>query len=295
MRAIYSPAKGGAWVLTAILVTTAACQPTRSSSPGLDRRLTEASLSAERDSLVMEVAATGKLLTEIQEELNRVPPIAIAAGASESHAPETAADVRRVTLERVRATVGRLKTAEARLANTERRLARITAARDSLSTGLVESQAEIAALTATVEEQKAAVTSLTSQVEGFEAENTNLAERVYQLTDAQNTVYYVVGTRKELLAKGVLVEEGHRSIPLVGRKSVAPARELPIGEFTSIDRSNVLELPLPREDRRYRIVSRQNTAHLVSSERNGEVQGVIQIASPEGFWDGTKYLIVVEQ
>jgi hypothetical protein len=288
MRAIYSPAKGGAWVLTAILVATA-CQPTRSSSPGLDRQLTEASLSAERDSLIMEVTATGKLLTDIQAELDRLPPVGVAVSAhAESHAPETAYDLRRTTLEKVRATTVRLKAAESRLATTERRLARITSARDSMKTELVT-------LSTVVEEQKAAVAALTTRLEDVTTENNNLADHLYRLAQDQNTAYYVVGTRKELVAKGVLVEDGHRAIPLVGRRGVTPARELPLGEFTSIDRSNSLELPLPDPARTYRIVSRQNTAHLVSAEGNGVVRGAIQIASPDGFWEGSRYLIVVQQ
>jgi hypothetical protein len=287
MRAIYSPAKGGAWVLTAILVASA-CQPTRSSSPGLDQRLTEASLSAERDSLVLEVAATGKLLTDIQAELDQLPPVAVTVAGSESRAAETSADLRRVTLERVRATTARLKAAETRLGTTERRLARISIARDSLKT-------ELTALGAVLEEQKAAVAALTLRLADVTAENNNLADHLYQVAHQQNTAYYVVGTRKELLAKGVLVEDGHRSFPLVGKRDVTPARDLPLSEFTSIDRSNDLELALPDPSRRYRIVSRQNTAHLVSAEGNGVVRGAIQIASPDGFWEGSKYLIVVQQ
>ncbi len=288
MRANYSPAKGGAWVLTAILVATA-CQPQKSSSPGLDRRLTEASLSAERDSLIMEVAATGKLLTEIQADLDRLPPAGVAVSAStESHAPETAYDLRRTTLEKVRATTARLKAAETRLATTERRLARITSARDSLKTELVT-------LSAVVEEQRAAVASLNSRLDDVTAENNNLADHLYRLAQEQNTAYYVVGTRKDLVAKGVLVEDGHRSIPLIGRRGVTPARDLPLGEFTSIDRSNNLELSLPDPSRKYRIVSRQNTAHLIGDQGNGVVHGAIQIASPDGFWEGSRYLIVVEQ
>jgi hypothetical protein len=288
MRAIYSPAKGGAWVLTAILVTTA-CQATpHSSSLGLDRRLTEATLTAERDSLVMEVAATGKLLTDIQEELNRVPPVAVAVNSSESHAPESAYDLRRNTLERVRATATRLKAAETRLASTERRLAKITTVRDSLQGSLVSLQA-------TLEQQRTTVNELTTHLDSIELENAQLAEQLYRLSDERSTAYYIVGTRKELVAKGVLVADGPRTIPLVGKRSLQPARDLPVAEFTSIDRNNVLELPLPRSDGRYRIVSRQNTAHLVSNEQRGDISGVIQIASPDGFWEGSRYLIVVEQ
>jgi hypothetical protein len=288
MRAIYSPAKGGAWVLTAILVTTACHSTPRSSSPGLDQRLTEATLTAERDSLILEVAATGKLLTDIQAELDRVPPVAVAVTAIESHVAAGGLDLRRATLERVRATATRLKAAESRLASTERKLAKITSVRDSL-------QGSVVFLQTTLDEQRATVTELTAQLDTIESENAALAEQLYRASEERATAYYIVGTKKELLAKGVLVADGPRAIPLVGKRSVQPARDLPVGEFTSIDRNNMLELQLPRTEGRYKIVSRQNTAHLVSSERNGEVSGVIQIASPDGFWEGSKYLIVVEQ
>ena len=116
------------------------------------------------------------------------------------------------------------------------------------------------------------------------------------LTDDHNTAFYVVGTRDELLAKGVLVEDGHRNIPLVGTRGVAPARELPLKEFTSIDRSSIREIPLPRKDRKYRVISRQDLAYLSSwTGKKGEVQGPIAIAAPEKFWEPSRYLIVVEK
>jgi hypothetical protein len=71
---------------------------------------------------------------------------------------------------------------------------------------------------------------------------------------------------------------------------------LPLGEFTSIDRSSIREIPLPRTNRKYRIVSRQNLAYLGSwVGEQGTVKGSIAINSPESFWEPSKYLIVVEQ
>ena len=111
-----------------------------------------------------------------------------------------------------------------------------------------------------------------------------------------NTAFYVIGTRAELLAKGVLVEDGHKDVPLFGTRSVAPARELPLQEFTSIDRTSIRQIPLPRADRKYRIVTRQNLAYLnPGSPKKGQVKGEIAIASPDKFWEASRYLIVVEQ
>ena len=64
MRAIHGPT-GGAWLLTAVLVASA-CHSERTTprSAGLDRQLQELALATERDSLLMEVAANARLLSE---------------------------------------------------------------------------------------------------------------------------------------------------------------------------------------------------------------------------------------
>jgi hypothetical protein len=62
-----------------------------------------------------------------------------------------------------------------------------------------------------------------------------------------------------------------------------------------IDKTQTLSIPLPRTDKRYKIISRQNPEYLAGGvAENGEVEGVFQIASPEDFWSASKYLILVE-
>lgn len=290
MRAIHSPAKGGAWVLTALLVTTACQSDLKPGSPGLEQQIRENSLVAERDSLMLEVAANGRFLMEIQSEFSKVAPVTVAV-QPESGMYESGKDQRRATLDRMREITTRLKTADARLIVVEARVRKLGVVRDSLT----EARGTITGLEASIAEQKSTVASLTSQLDQMLVQNQILSDSLYRLDDAQNTAYYVVGTRKELLARGVLVADGHRSVPLVGRRGVQPARELPLGEFTSIDRKTIRELALPHPERTYRIVSRQNLAHLASADANGRVQGAISITSPEEFWEGSRYLIVVEQ
>ncbi len=295
MRVTHGPTMGGAWVLTVVLVATACHSDPTPRSPGLARQLREVALVSERDSLLQEVAANGRLLGDIQAELAKVQP-SPAKGTPESPVLELTKDQRAYALEQVRAITTRLKTAETQVAASERRVRRLSQRADSLDAGLGEAKSTIADLVAIISTQRTTIGALTAQVEGLTAENLTLADSVLHLTDDHNTAYYVVGTRQELLAKGVLVEDGHRSIPLVGRRGVAPARELPLSEFTSIDRSSIREIPLPHPGRKYRIVTRQNLAHLTSQVGNrGTVWGSIDIRTPEQFWEPSKYLIVVEQ
>lgn len=296
MRAIYGPTTGGAWLLTAVLVTSACrSEPATPRSAGLDRQLQELSLGAERDSLLMEVAANARLLADLEAELRTTAPKP-QPGQPESPALEVTKDTRTIVLERVRALTTRLKTAETQLAQSERRARRLTRAVDSLGTGLTGAKGTITDLVEIVGQQREQVTALTTQVDELTTVALTLDDSVRHLTDDRNTAYFVVGTREELLRKGVLVEDGHRAIPLVGRRGVSPARELPLGEFTSIDRAAIHEIPLPRVGHKYRIVSRQNLAHLTSwVGQRSTVKDRIAIGDADRFWEPSRYLIVVEQ
>jgi uncharacterized coiled-coil protein SlyX len=262
---------------------------------GLDHKLQEMAVIAQRDSLLGEVAANGKLLGEIQDELSKVQPKA-AGGTPESPALEVTTDQRTFVMERVKDVTKRVKDLQTRLANSEKRAGRLSRQADSLGTEFSAAKASIENLNAMVATQQQNLTTLTGQIEQLTGENAILADSVLHLTDDHNTAFYVIGTRAELLAKGVLVEDGHKDVPLFGTRGVAPARELPLQEFTSIDRTSTRQIPLPRADRKYRIVTRQNLAYLTpGSPKKGQVKGEIAIASPDRFWEASRYLIVVEQ
>ena len=284
----------GATLLVGLMAVAAACGSERKPSPGLAHELEDRSVSAERDSLLREVAENSKLLTDIEAELAKVrKPAAATPENSELHVTLTD---RELVLTHVREAAARLKAVEKNLATSERRVRRLTGERDSLRTVLTRADSTVADLSTILVSQRALVTSLTFQVEALLGENAVLADSVLRLTDRQRTAYFVVGSRKELLQKGVVVEEGPRSVPLVGRRAVAPARDLPLQEFTSIDRSQVQEIPLPDSTRKYRIVSRQDIAHLVPEVRyeNG-IRGSIRIDSPEEFWQPSAFLIVMAE
>ena len=294
MRVTHGPTMGGAWVLTVVLVATACSTPDhRPRSPGLEHQLQELALVAERDSLQMEVAATGKLLGDIEGALARALPVAPATGTAESPTLEVTKDRRSYTLDRVREVATRLKSTEARLASSERRVWKLTQAVDTLTEGATAARIAATQLAEEVGSQRLTIDDLTTRVERLLTENLTLADSLYRLNDARNTAYYVVGSREELIRRGVLVEEGHRGFPLVGRRGVTPARQLPLQEFTSINWSQTNEIPLPHAERRYRIVSRQNLTSLGGGK--GAVKGTIAISAPESFWEPSKYLIVVEQ
>jgi hypothetical protein len=276
----------------AVMGFVTACHRSQS---GLDHKLQEMAVIAERDSLLREVAANGKLLGEIQDELTKVQPKP-AGGTPESPALEVTTDQRTFVMERVKEVTKRVKDLQTRLAGSEKRAGRLSRQVDSLGGDFSAAKATIEDLNAIVATQRENLAALTDQVEQLTGENLILTDSVLHLTDDHNTAFYVIGTRAELLSKGVLVEDGHKDVPLFGTRGVAPARELPLQEFTSIDRTSIRQIPLPRADRKYRIVTRQNLAYLnPGTQKKGQVKGEIAIAAPDKFWEASRYLIVVEQ
>jgi hypothetical protein len=124
-------------------------------------------------------------------------------------------------------------------------------------------------------------------------EKTALTDTVTTLTSEKNTAYYVIGTRDELIKSGVLVEEGHKRLLVVGSRSVAAARDLDPSKFTRIDRLHDRTINFPAGE--YMILSRQNPAFASPfAGSDGRISGGLRIDQPEKFWEASRFLIIVK-
>ena len=148
---------------------------------------------------------------------------------------------------------------------------------------------------------------LTAQVNALRTENTQLKTFNVQLTsektaltgerdkltDERNTVYYIIGTKEELLKKKIIVQTG--GMIGIGKVQV-PARDLNPADFTSIDKTTVASIPLPKAEKAYRIITRQDVAALETQpDEKGRVRDAIKIKDAVTFWAASKYLIIIEQ
>jgi len=117
---------------------------------------------------------------------------------------------------------------------------------------------------------------------------------VGNLTAYKNTAYYAVGTKDELMTKGIVTKEGSKFL-VFGGSRLEPARNLTPDLFTAIDKTQQKSIPLPRTDKKYKIVSRQSPTFLGGTVgKDGAVTGTVEIAQPEEFWAASKYLILVQ-
>jgi hypothetical protein len=262
---------------------------------------------AQKDSLLTEVLETTQFVSDLNSELAKAKAIAVAAEGTDRGMPGAQLDreERQATLERIQQVIARLNESEAKLTATENRaknakirnarlLAQITTYKQTIEDLRLAAEQQQAEQEAIIADQRSQIASLSGQVDELNVQAASLRDTVVHLTAYKNRVYYAVGTKDELLKNGVVIKEGSKFL-IFGGTRLEPARKLNLDAFTMIDKTQTLSIPLPRSDKRYKIVSRQSPEYLAGQVNDkGEVEGVVEIASPEDFWSASKYLILVE-
>lgn len=280
------------------LAGLAACGP----SAEIQQQLAElTAISAEKDSLMTQVAANARLMSDISAELARAQIPVVEEGATETSAPQDPARI----LANIQTLTARITESEDRLAESQKRVEALSRESRSQTGRIAEFQKTIDEFRGTIESQKATIASLTDQVALLQEENTRLATVNVQLADTlsaldnrQNSVWYLIGTRQELLERGIISEEGGSRVLFVfGKrgKTMIPGRDLDLSQFNVADLRYLTEIPLPDPAAQYTIVTRQDfTALETPPDDKARVRGdFIRITDPARFWAGDHVLILV--
>ena len=284
---------GWIWMPVAFLAFAAGCEP--GINPETQAQLaTLDTVAAQRDSLFNEVADNARLLNEISVELERVeglPPF-------DSSTAESPVGMRRANLlHKVQQVTAKLADTERRLATSRAQLQRSRQETDTLKGRVSALEQMVVGFEEMIASQRITIESFTERVTMLEAENVELRDTVTELATRQSMAYYIVGTKDELLERGIIVKEGGaRVLFIFGRtgETLQPARDLDPSQFTPINLREVTEIPLPDSTAEYLIASRQDLAYLAEPPaENGRVRGSVRIGAPEQFWLPSKFLIVV--
>jgi len=263
---------------------------------------------AQKDSLLTEVLETTQFVSDVNSELAKARSVAIINASEDGGAPGAARDreERKATLARIQQVIARLNESEAKLTATENRaknarnrnarlLAQISTYKRMIEDLKAAAEQQRAEHEAIIADQRSQIALLAGQVDTLDRERTTLRGSVANLITYKNTVFYAVGTKDELIEKGVVKKEGSKFL-FFGGTRLEPARDLNASAFTAIDKTQTLSIALPRSDRKYRIVSRQSPTFLAGDvTKDGDVKGVVEIVSPEEFWSPSRYLILVQR
>jgi len=156
-----------------------------------------------------------------------------------------------------------------------------------------EKEVQIAALTARVGELQTQVTGLETEVavgqEAIRQKEETIQQQTASLEDSRQrlgTVYYVVGTKKELSRAGLIESKG--GLLGIGR-TVRPTGRTDGGQFTALDTDRTTVIPI--EAKKAKVVSTQ-PAESYALEAVGE-QMELRILDREAF-RAVKYVIIMK-
>jgi hypothetical protein len=259
--------------------------------------------------LLEEVMTSTQFVNQINTELAKAKAIAAKPAPQLESTAEMSQvnDQRKAVVVRIAHLVARLDSVQTRLASTRARAAALSKKDSALVEQVAAYEKSVADLQAAAERQRAQfqtvidsqtvrIASLGKSVDTLTntltVVRTASADTIGHLTTEKNTAYYVVGTKDELIKKGILAAEGQKRFLLVGSRNVAPARELDPANFTKIDRLSNRTITLPEGE--YKIFSRQNPAYVTpQAVKDGKMAGGLTIDQPERFWETSRFLIIV--
>jgi uncharacterized coiled-coil protein SlyX len=263
----------------------------------LNRQLAQAqATAAQQDSVMQSFTQATALLDSIDREIAKVKGL-------KSHVPlELHGDSARDPRAAYRASLlGKVREVTALLRENRARVRALSAENAALREKTGQYEQTIATLQAMVDRQTQEIAELTGRVDSLASANTALvaakaamSDTVQTLRRENNTVYYIVGTKKELMERGIIVEEGSRFL-FFGHKALVPARQLDPAAFTAMDKWSHTPIPLHSADRPFKIISRQDPS-LVEAEKgpDGKPNGTLRITDPARFWSTSRFLIIVE-
>jgi regulator of replication initiation timing len=249
-------------------------------------------LSAQKDSLTKVILDADDFIAKVDGKISSVKGIrAKGRKGKDLESPiEQQIQNRKEMMARVDALVKRAKETADQLAAAKEREAelkgetvRLQGENDSLRAQLDENQKMVAQFSETIERQAGQIATLETEIK-------TVGARLY-------TAYYIIGTEKELLNKGVVVREGGANLIFarVGR-TLQQARKLDPDLFKQIDQRETQVIAVPDPTKRYRLVSRQNLDHAEVQERDGTTfTGNLKITDINGFWGPTRFLILQER
>jgi len=264
------------------------------------------SLSSVRKELLDEVVVSTQFMSDIDTQLAKARTLSTKGEAKlETGAEMTQInDQRKLVVARITHLVAKLDSVQTRLAGIRVRVAKLAKSDSGFVAQVAQYEKTLTEMQATTERQRVElqgvidkqttqIAELNGRVDNLTTVKIALTDTVGQLTTEKNAAYYVVGTKEELLKKGVLVAEGGKRFLIAGSRTIVPARDLDPSVFTRIDRLSDRTITLP--DGEYQILSRQNPTFAVpQSQKDGKIIGGLTIDQPERFWQPSRFLIIIK-
>ncbi|MEP6762693.1 MAG: hypothetical protein ABJB66_00215 [Gemmatimonadaceae bacterium] len=258
--------------------------------------------SADKDRALAQVVEATKFADQVDAELRQVRTLTgkVTVNPTDESGKTQASAAQSDILARLKTLRQRLSARQAQVAAMLDTIKRFRTDSSAAVTLLMDLQTRLAQRDKEITSAQDEVKALRSDIAVLNTEKLVLRDTVKAMDVRENHVFYTVGTRKQLLTDGLVTEEGGSRGLLIMKlgKTLVPARALDEKKFVSVDRREVLTIPLPRADKSYRIVSRHDVGliQIAKKEKDGSFRGdAIRIMDPAKFWAASRFLIIAEK
>ena len=229
-----------------------------------------------------------RLASDIEELLQMIDEIE----ANFSQITKTEAALNQAQGERLKASIAqiieqlkdnqeKIATLEKQVRNRNYNIASLKKTVERLKAENEEKAAMITALQAELAQRDAQIASLNSKLDALSNENKDQQDQLNAQDQALNTVFYTIGTKKELKAKGILEGGILKVRTLQGVVNDA--------DFTKADLRNVSSIPLNVKKATLMTSHPEGSYTFV---KEGKVITELSITNPEEFWSVSKYLVI---
>lgn len=168
-----------------------------------------------------------------------------------------------------------------RLAAMQKELKEKSGIIEDLSRQLEERDAQIVLQTKQIASLDEVVSNLKEEVSSLESEGSQLKAKVADQEEEIYSVYYIVGSKAELIEAGVMTKGGLFKSSKVSYQSEKDA-------FVKIDLREISQINTNAAKAKVMSVHPKGTYAFV--ENDGEM--MLNISNPEEFWEQTKYLVI---
>jgi len=157
---------------------------------------------------------------------------------------------------------------------------------DRMTRQIEEKDGEIAQLRDQLEKMNIQIEILNTNVENLSAESQAKSQTISEQTDALNTAYYVLGTRKELQSENIITREG--GFVGIGKNNKLKD-DFNRDYFTRVDITKLRSIPVLKKKATI-ITSHPSQSYRIYGDKS--VDSIV-IKNARDFWSTSKYLVII--
>lgn len=256
-------------------------------------------LSSQKDSLANVVANKDSVLNQAFADINEIATtLSLISEREKIVAVQSSGDITKTSKEQITDNINAIsdlllknKNAMANLRSTSSKLKEanikvenLTKLVASLESQIASKNGEIAELTKKLESLNIEVAKLTTTVNELESDKQGLQQDVAQKTEQINTVYYVIGSEKDLMKKEIINKQG-----FIGRTAVVGVNR-DLENFTKADLRNLERIAIGGKKAKL-VTSHPKASYLEVVGSKGVIEEIV-ITDKSAFWRDSKILIV---